>query len=123
MSGERHRDLFEPARFGTAPSSRRPARLFILSSVLALLAGTMPAPTRAQAQRAVSAASESPVLEEVVVTGSRLPDRNIQGANPVTIIGSDQFEELAPVSLQYELQRQPDVRIQGSSGGTTAGSQ
>jgi iron complex outermembrane recepter protein len=98
--------------------------LFLLSSVLAVgTVGAVPELARAQTQPGADTTAATPLLEEVVVTGSRLPDRNIQSANPVSVISAEQIAELAPVSLEYELQRLPDARIQGSSGGTTAGSQ
>src|SRR6185437_7393095 len=62
-------------------------------------------------------------LQEVVVTGTRISDPNIAGINPVTTVSAKELEELAPVSVADALQRIPDVRIQGSSGGSTAGSQ
>jgi iron complex outermembrane recepter protein len=123
MTGETQCDSTIAVRFQTRACGRRAARLSLVGAVLVASAGALPPTVWAQTKSGTDTDSQTPTLEEVVVTGSRLPDRNIQGANPVSIIGAQQIEELAPVSLEYELQREPDARIQGSSGGTTAGSQ
>jgi iron complex outermembrane recepter protein len=72
---------------------------------------------------ALSGDPSDKTLQEVVVTGTRISDPNIAGINPVTTVSAKELEELAPVSVADALQRIPDVRIQGSSGGSTAGSQ
>lgn len=74
-------------------------------------------------QSAAPGNSSDQALQEVVVTGTRLSDPNIEGINPVTTVSAKQLGELAPVSVAEALQRVPDVRIQGSGGGSTAGSQ
>jgi iron complex outermembrane recepter protein len=105
---------------GFRSRSARPA-----VALLALLGGIAPMLAHCQTQSAPasSADSQQPALEEITITGSRLPDPNVQGINPITVISAEQIAQLAPVSIAEELQRVPDVRIQGSGGGSTAGSQ
>ena len=42
-------------------------------------------------------------------------------ANPLSVVSAEQMSFLAPVSVEQVLGRLPDVKLQGSIGGTTAG--
>ena len=61
---------------------RRAVRCALLSGAAAALAGALPA----QAQQ------EDSTIQEVVVTGSRIPQPNLTSVSPVTAVGSDQVK-------------------------------
>jgi iron complex outermembrane receptor protein len=65
----------------TNNSLRRAVRCALLTSAAAALAGALPA----QAQ-------EDSTIQEVVVTGSRIPQPNLTSVSPVTAVGSDQVK-------------------------------
>jgi iron complex outermembrane recepter protein len=65
----------------TNSSLRRAVRCALLTSAAAALASTLPA----QAQ-------EDSTIQEVVVTGSRIPQPNLTSVSPVTAVGSDQVK-------------------------------
>ena len=72
-------------------SARRAAKTLALSSAsgLALLAGLVPA----QAQTPQTA--QAPVVEEVIVTGSRIVRDGYEAPTPVTVVGTEQIEAAA----------------------------
>jgi iron complex outermembrane recepter protein len=65
----------------TNNSLRRAVRCALLTSAAAAFAGVLPA----QAQ-------EGPTIQEVVVTGSRIPQPNLTSVSPVTAVGSEQVK-------------------------------
>ena len=65
----------------TNHSIRRAVRCALFTSAAAALAGVLPA----QAQ-------EGSTIQEVVVTGSRIPQPNLTSVSPVTAVGSDQVK-------------------------------
>ena len=65
----------------TNHSVRRAVRCALLTGAAAALAGALPA----QAQ-------EGSTIQEVVVTGSRIPQPNLTSVSPVTAVGSDQVK-------------------------------
>jgi iron complex outermembrane receptor protein len=65
----------------TNNSLRRAVRCALLTSAAAALAGALPA----QAQ-------EGATIQEVVVTGSRIPQPNLTSVSPVTAVGSEQVK-------------------------------
>src|SRR5688572_32158001 len=65
----------------TNSSLRRAVRCALLTSAAAAFAGALPA----QAQ-------EGSTIQEVVVTGSRIPQPNLTSVSPVTAVGSDQVK-------------------------------
>jgi iron complex outermembrane receptor protein len=65
----------------TNNSLRRAVRCALLTSAAAALAGALPAH-----------AQEDSTIQEVVVTGSRIPQPNLTSVSPVTAVGSDQVK-------------------------------
>src|SRR6188508_492459 len=65
----------------TNNSLRRAVRCVLLTSAAAALAGALPA----QAQ-------EGSTIQEVVVTGSRIPQPNLTSVSPVTAVGAEQVK-------------------------------
>jgi iron complex outermembrane recepter protein len=65
----------------TSLSLRRAVRCALLTSAAAALAGALPA----QAQ-------QDSTIQEVVVTGSRIPQPNLTSVSPLTAVGSDQVK-------------------------------
>src|SRR5882757_9844470 len=65
----------------------------------------------AQAQPTASGTQTPQILEEIVVTGTLLRDKDVQSVNPVTIIGEDQIYQSGATSLVDLLQRTTLVQV------------
>ena len=65
----------------TNSSLRRAVRCVLFTSAAAALAGALPA-----------LAQEGSTIQEVVVTGSRIPQPNLTSVSPVTAVGSEQVK-------------------------------
>ena len=76
-----------------AKAMRVSAKTLALSSAsgLAMMAGLV----QAQAQTATAQTAQAPVVEEVVVTGSRIIRDGYEAPTPVTVVGPEQIEAAA----------------------------
>jgi outer membrane cobalamin receptor len=70
---------------------------------------------------AEEAEDQEEMLEEVVVTGSRITRSNVDSTSPITIIGRSEIEELAQTSIGDFLQDLPEnvggLNAQNNNGG------
>ena len=63
------------------------------------------------------AAAQDTAVEEVVVTGSRIPRPDLESASPITVINREQIEDQGFIDIGYLVQRMPSMS--GSPIGTT----
>ena len=89
-----------------------------LSLAPALAQSVPPAPAVTSSPADAVAANES---EAIIVTGSRIPRLNIDGAIPVTSISGDQFFKTGQVSIGEVLNNLPSLRSTVSSSNSTSG--
>jgi outer membrane receptor protein involved in Fe transport len=75
------------------------------------------AATAALAQEATSTADKSAdtVLNEVVITGTLIPDPNVTATSPLTSIGQADIERVGSSNLEDVLQRSPQIYTGGDS--------
>lgn len=85
---------------------------------LALMAGTIPVMTMhvALAQEAGDEQQAQNLLEEVIVTGSRIPARNIYSASPVLTVNADEIEYQGVTRIEDLLNALPQVKPTQQSG-------
>ncbi len=83
----------------------------------ALAAGAMTHSSMAQAQvAAANTAAPSPLLEEVVVTGSRIATPNLDAISPVTAITSEEIKSTGVTKIEDLLNSLPQVVADQGSG-------
>ncbi|MEX2123441.1 MAG: TonB-dependent receptor [Woeseia sp.] len=68
-------------------------------------------------------AGGSRAIEEVVVTGSRIRQRNLESVSPILELKAEDFEERGAIRIEHLLNRMPQVTpaANGNSGGRPAG--
>jgi iron complex outermembrane receptor protein len=96
------------------PILRRAVRMALLGAG-AFAASTMQSPV-AQAQTAQASVATEPVLEEVVVTGSRISAPNLESISPVTAITSEEIKTTGVVRIEDLLNSLPQVVADQGSG-------
>jgi len=102
---------------------RRPHRLGTISSI-AMLAALAPSGVLAQAQQADDAGAGDRAVEEIVVTGSRLPATELTSPSPLTVMSREDIELTGLNSVGEVLrelpssgaQSQTDTAGRGNSG-------
>src|SRR6266403_1797782 len=83
----------------------------------AFAAGAMTHSSMAQAQvAAANTAAPSPLLEEVVVTGSRISAPNLEAISPVTAVTSEEIKTTGVVRIEDLLNSLPQVVADQGSG-------
>ena len=75
---------------------------------LALMAGSLPL-VASQSALAQQAEEEAVELEEITVTGSRIPARNLISSSPVTTLNSDEISFQGVTRIEDMLNRLPQV--------------
>jgi iron complex outermembrane recepter protein len=96
------------------PILRHAVRMALLGAG-AFAASTMQSPL-AQAQTAQTNAATEPVLQEVVVTGSRIAAPNLESISPVTAITSEEIKTTGVVRIEDLLNSLPQVVADQGSG-------
>jgi iron complex outermembrane receptor protein len=82
--------------------------------VAASMSLTGPVPTLAEAE------AEDQELEEIIVTGSRIPRPDYESASPVVTVPSDRFEQTPRVTVEAILDRYPQFSL-GTNGSSNNG--
>src|SRR6202790_3112474 len=96
------------------PILRHAVRMALLGAG-AFAASTMQSPL-AQAQTAQTNVATEPVLQEVVVTGSRIAAPNLESISPVTAITSEEIKTTGVVRIEDLLNSLPQVVADQGSG-------
>jgi iron complex outermembrane recepter protein len=98
-------------------------KISLLSSAALVLASTAMLP--AYAQDAAGQGADTEITEEIVVTGSRITNPNLDFSSPVAVVGSDEFNFKQPVSAEQLLREVPGVvpalgqNVNNGSNGTS----
>jgi iron complex outermembrane receptor protein len=95
---------------------RRAVRTALLTSG-AIAAGMAAHPSKSQAQAApANAADETPALQEVVVTGSRIAAPNLEAISPVMAVSSEEIKSTGITRVEDLLNSLPQVVSDQGSG-------
>ena len=96
---------------GSSRKFYRPSAGMLQASVAALLAlGVAPV---ASAQTAEQAAQAAPPVESIQVTGSRIKNTDVQSANPITVVTSEDVAKTEAVTIEQYLRKLPAVDFTG----------
>jgi outer membrane receptor protein involved in Fe transport len=104
--------LLIPAAVAAALSLTLPAHAdtaAATSNAPVLLAQANPPPA------APSSAAAEPVLQEVIVTGSRIKRRDYESQSPIVTVGGDTFENNSAVAIESTLNQLPQFKPSGSA--------
>ena len=100
----------------------RNRRNALASALAATLTGSVMGADTTQAQDAAGEAQNRQPLEEISVTGSRIRRTGMSAPTPVTVMGRDELEALAPGSLMDGLDQLPqflnNLTVEDASGAT-----
>src|SRR5581483_1505913 len=87
------------AAIGRDPSALIRRRTLATVSMAALIVSGAGTQAFAQAQTAQAQTAQAPAVEEIVVTGTRVVRDGYEAPTPLTVVGVEQIQQMAPANI------------------------